>query len=270
MSTKFQKEQNSLKMDATGKSKPISVVTVTLNSGKTLDRCIRSVISNKEFVHQHIIVDGGSGDNTLDIVNNYQKEQFRTEGGIEVIVLHQNGKGIYNAMNLGVLQCDSSSFVGILNSDDEYVEESLSIINQHLENDDELIHGICEIIHESGEIEHHGLHHSFLPYKSIYHPTVFISKETYERFGLYDEKISLAADYDYFLRLYRSNVKMKYLPEVISRFYTGGASYKREYLGKWQYVNIRKRLGSISLTEYSWELLKIGFKYLRYLVLPNN
>lgn len=257
-------------MDVTGKSKPISVVTVTLNSGNTLDRCIRSVISNTEYVRQHIIVDGGSSDNTLEIAQDYQKEQSNIGDGIDVIILHQEGKGIYNAMNLGVKHCDASSYVGILNSDDEYVQESLSIINQHLEKDDELIHGICEIIHESGDLEHHGLHHSLLPYKSIYHPTVFISKETYNRCGLYNEKISLAADYDYFLRLYRSNVKMKYLPEVISRFYTGGASYKREYLGKWQYINIRKRLGSISLSEYSWELLKIGFKYIRYLVLPRK
>lgn len=263
-------DRNIFKMDESFRLKNISIVTATLNSDKTLDRCIQSVTSNKEYIREHIIVDGGSWDNTVKIIKRYQNGQSRIADGIEVKLIHQEGIGIYNAMNLGVKHCCSSSFVGILNSDDEYIHESLSFISQNMDKDCELIHGICEIIHKNGHIQHSGFHHCFLPYKSIAHPTVFISKKTYERYGLYDERISLAADYDYLLRLYRSNVKMLYVSEIISRFYIGGASYKKEYLSKWQYISIRKKYGSITFNEYCWELLKVGFKVIRHFVQPRT
>ena len=96
-----------------------SVITVVKNGSKNIKRCVESVQNQKNINVEHIIIDGGSRDNTMKIIKKYSNK-------IDYWISERD-KGIYDAMNKG-LRLANGSYIGILNSDDFYKKDSLKIV----------------------------------------------------------------------------------------------------------------------------------------------
>lgn len=199
----------------------ISIITVCLNSEKTIEQTIQSVIDQNDENYEYIIIDGGSGDGTLDIIKKYKKNIS--------IVVSEPDQGIYDAMNKGIALA-SGDIIGIINSDDWYEPGILKKVRDYFQKSDAgVIYGRLRRISEDGivsiripsDIEK-------IRYEmEIPHPTVFIRKEIYERYGVFQLKYKIASDYDLMLRLYISGVKFVYQDEVFSNFRLNGISTQR-------------------------------------------
>ena len=119
----------------------ISIITVCLNSEKTIEQTIRSVLGQKDEDFEYIIVDGCSSDNTLDIVGKYSKDITR-------IVSEQDG-GIYDAMNKGIALA-TGEIIGIINSDDWYEEGALEAVRKCFQAvNAEVVYGRMNLVNEN-------------------------------------------------------------------------------------------------------------------------
>ena len=108
------------KFKRTDKIRPLlTIITVVKNGANTIEKCIKSVIDQKDVNIEHIIIDGGSSDSTVSILKKYSKN-------IEYWISEKD-EGIYDGMNKG-LQLALGDYIGILNSDDFYKKDSLKII----------------------------------------------------------------------------------------------------------------------------------------------
>ena len=181
----------------------ISIITVCFNSEETILSTLNSVISQTYDNIEHIIVDGGSNDRTLDIINDYK---FRNK-----ILISEPDKGIYNAMNKGI-NLASGEVITILNSDDIYQSsKTLSGVVRDIKNnpDKDIFLGDVVFFNKNNfkKIVRYYSAKNFKT-KSLLdgimppHPSSFIKKKVYEKYGLYNEQLSIAADFEMFLRLF--------------------------------------------------------------------
>ena len=111
-----------LKLFQSMKKQKISIITVTKNSEKYLERNILSINNQAYKNYEHIIIDGGSTDKTLDIIHKHRKK-------IKYFISEKD-KGLYDAMNKGIKK-SSGNIIGILNSDDIYYKDALKIVNKY-------------------------------------------------------------------------------------------------------------------------------------------
>lgn len=195
-----------------------SIITVCLNSEQTIEQTIQSVVRQEYDDYEYIIIDGGSTDGTQEILEKY-KENI-------ALMISEPDDGIYDAMNKGVA-LSSGEVIGIINSDDWYEPGVLEMVRQCFqESDGEVVYGRANIIRDDGEIEVQ------IPddiekirYEmGIPHPTVFIKKDIYRKFGGFQQKYKIAADYDLMLRLYIKGVRFICLNQVLANFRYGGVS----------------------------------------------
>jgi len=206
----------------------VSIITPSLNSEKYIKDCIDSVISQTYKNIEYIIIDGNSSDNTQRIVKSY--------GNKVTTFISENDNGIFDAMNKGIKNA-TGDIVAILNSDDYYYDNKVieNIVSEFKNNNISGLYGDLIIISEdkkrvirnwrSKKLNKkdwkNGLHPA--------HPTFFVRKEIYDKFGIFDEKYRIASDYELMLRfLYIKEIKSKYFknkdPLVVMR--AGGNSNK--------------------------------------------
>ena len=202
-----------------------SIITVCYNSEKTIERTIKSVLNQTEKDFEYIIVDGGSTDKTLDIIKCYENA---FDGRLKYISERDNG--IYDAMNKGIIKAEGK-LVGIVNSDDYYESDALENIKREFLKLDEasqkhlVLYGFQRITKDGKELAREIYHHDNLDNQMITHPTCFVSKDTYNDFGMFDTKYKSAADYDLMMRLYhKSDTTFVPIYKVISNFEKGGIS----------------------------------------------
>lgn len=206
----------------------ITIITATYNSGQTLTDTLESVLRQSYTDIDYVIVDGGSKDNTLDIIRRYEP---RFEGRMRWI--SELDKGIYDAMNKGIRMA-AGDVVGLLNSDDfytsndvlEHVARALSDPNVdaiygdiHYVNDDDLTH--CVRYYSSRVFSRGLMRLGFMPA----HPSFYCRRAIYEKYGLFDTSLRVAADFENLLRLiFVNRIRTKYIPEDFVTMRTGGAS----------------------------------------------
>lgn len=224
-------------------SKPppfFTLITVCLNSKNTLERTISSVRNQTFNDFEYIIVDGGSSDGSLDIINSNRD--------IIDLVVSEKDKGIYDAMNKGI-RLAKGEFIGIINSDDWYEVDALAnIYFEAKSNPNAVIHGLCRFYNQNVLSYIIGYHHSSLPNNAICHPTCFVPRFLYDQFNFYDTKYKIAADYDFFLRLFLANVPFVYVEKIIANFLLGGTSSSD--LVRLEAVNIRYKYRQITFKRY--------------------
>lgn len=203
----------------------ISIITITYNSAKTLRETIQSVqsqIFNKDDL-EYIIVDGGSTDGTLDIIREYDMVVTKW--------ISEPDKGISDAFNKGIRMA-TGELIGIINSDDMLAKNALSILNEKTKSDSDVVFGNA-IMFGGGEKAYRAKSNSNLErlreQMSIVHPTTFVKKSAYEKYGMFDLKYKCAMDRELLLRMYVQGAKFQYIDEDLARMRLGGVN-QRTYL----------------------------------------
>ncbi len=205
----------------------ISVVTVTWNSAATVADTLVSVNIQTHPDVEHVIVDGGSTDATLAIV--------QAEGKRVATVVSERDKGIYDAMNKG-LTLARGGVVGLLNSDDIMASPEVlaTVAEAFADPSVDVVYGdLCYVRQHaptqivrywrSGPFRSGSFARGWAPP----HPTLYVRRELYDRFGVFDLAYALAADFELMVRLLEVHrVRARYLPQVLVRMRTGGASNK--------------------------------------------
>lgn len=193
----------------------LSIITVTKNSEDTLERCMESVQSQGlPGYYEHIIVDGGSVDSTVEIASKYTNK-----------IINQEGLGIYPAMNQGA-SVASQDFILFLNSDDWLDQKAFQIINQEIKNFpayDAYLFSVKMVKGEESKVwdVNKTINDEFrMPAP---HPGVLVRKNVFDSIGGFDCKYKYCADYAFLLKLIHG-VRYKTSDSVISNFSLGGAS----------------------------------------------
>ncbi len=203
----------------------ISIITVSFNSQSTIKHTIQSVATQDYRYKEYILIDGKSTDWTLDIIS-FLKHK------IDYFVSEKD-HGIYNAMNKGI-KASSGDIIGILNSDDFYSNNKVlsKVANIFEETDCDCLYGDLVYVDKgdarkivrywkSGKYSKKKIRMGWM----LPHPTFFVKKEIYEKYGLYNQKLKTAADYEMILRLlHKDNIKVEYLPEILIKMRSGGES----------------------------------------------
>lgn len=203
----------------------LSVVTVVRNGEHHVEQAIRSIHSQSYDNIEHIIIDGGSTDRTLDIVRAY-------EDHIDFWVSEPDS-GIYDAMNKGI-GLANGDLVGMLNSDDWYEEEALAeVARVHTAGggQDRVIAGKWRIVLDrmNLSIEATPSFHFYMG-MPLCHQAMFVPRSVYSSVGPYDTGYRYAADLDMVLRLYTRRVPFVFSEKILVHFRATGASdrYYRE------------------------------------------
>ena len=208
----------------------ISIITPCLNSEKTLKFNLNSVLIQDYKNIEHIIVDGGSSDNTLKILNNYKFKKKK-------IILANKSK-LYEAINIGIKE-SSGQIITVLNSDDIYNSpNTLSKVINFIKKKTEKVF-LGDVVYFNNE--------NFYKIKRYYsaknfnrwmlkfgimppHAGSFIHKDIYNKYGFYNPNYKIAGDFDFFLRvIYINKVKFKKINTLITRMKIGGISSKNIY-----------------------------------------
>lgn len=199
----------------------VSIITVVRNGVMTIEQTIQSVLQQTYKNIEYIIIDGASTDGTQEIIKQYEK-------CIAYYISEPDG-GIYDAMNKGIRQA-TGEIIGIINSDDWYERDAVEkIVEVFCKEDVEVVHGNMNIIGAEGDkwVRKAGVMEELWYHMAILHPTVFVKKNVYKQYGVFDTEYKIVADYELMLRLYTNNVKFIYLNNLIANFRTSGISHKQ-------------------------------------------
>lgn len=203
----------------------ISVVTATWNCAHTVADCLASVASQTYLNHEHVVVDGASTDNTVDILMAHRNQL--------AMLKSEPDCGIYDALNKGIaLAC--GDVVGFLHADDLYANNNvLAQIAQAFENPAVCaVYGNLQYVSKADTslVVRQWTSSVFTPRRLAWgwmppHPTLYVRKQWYERIGGFDNRYRIAADYYSILQLFsQPDFTPIYLPEVLVKMRLGGAS----------------------------------------------
>ena len=239
----------------------ISIITITFNSAKTIQRAFDSVQSQTYKDIEHVLVDGASTDGTKELIAAYAKQYQNVRW------ISEKDKGIYNAINKGIAMA-TGDVIGFLHSDDVlYAADSIErIAAAFADKKIDVVYGDLQYCRAEKVIRRwHS--NAFVPSSLKYgwmppHPTVYVRRKVYEQVGEYDEWFRISADYDMMLRIFQSGYQSHYIPEVLVRMETGGASNKntKALLSKTQedYLVLKKNhVGAGYLTVACKQLRKV-------------
>lgn len=202
----------------------ISLITATYNSAETLYDTLQCVKEQDHSDIEHIIVDGGSKDETLQIVGQFQHVTR---------VISGKDKGIYDAMNKGITAA-TGEVVGILNSDDVYAHPGVLSTIANAFNDTSVMATYADLqfvqrdnldkvvrTWKAGEYTRRSFYYGWMPP----HPTFFVRKDVYNKVGTFNLALGSAADYELMLRiLLKHQIPAVYLKNIIIKMRIGGVS----------------------------------------------
>ena len=203
----------------------VSIITVTYNSEKFLEDCILSVYT-QDYPHiEHIVVDGWSTDNTIDIITRNSDKLAHW--------LIERDKGMYEAINKG-LALATGDVVGILNSDDMFSSKDVvsEIARCFEEEDIDSLYGDLQFVDQnntdkiyrvwkSNAYRRSRFHYGWMPA----HPTFYIRRKWVEQYGGYETHFYSAADYEFMARyLYTHQLSSRHVPKMFVKMRIGGAS----------------------------------------------
>lgn len=199
----------------------ISIITVCLNAKDTIENTFLSVFNQTYKNFELIVIDGGSTDSTLEVIDKYK--------GISHFVSEPDS-GIYDAMNKGI-KLASGDFIFFLNANDVFYNEQVleNVVNAIKKNNDaKILFGDINYISEDKKtsqiLRFDKIKDDFsLILGNICHQCIFYHKSLFEEFGLYSNQFKIYQDWDFNIKcLVQNKVQAIYLPLVISNFQLGG------------------------------------------------
>lgn len=203
----------------------ISVVTAVLNRAHTIGGAIASVQSQSYSDVEHLIQDGVSSDGTMEIV-------CQAAGACAAIVSEKD-RGIYDAINRGIARA-TGDVIGLMHSDDFFASNDVlaKVAGEFTDPSVQGVYGDLQYVAaddpervvrhwRSGHFTSSKLKQGWMPP----HPTLYLRRDVFNAFGVYDTSFSIAADYDAMLRyLAIGKIKLTYIPEVLVKMRLGGES----------------------------------------------
>jgi len=222
----------------------VSIITPSYNSAVTIRDTLESIAQQNYKNIEHIIIDGHSTDDTLKIVSEFPHVNR---------MISAKDQGIYHAMNKG-LSLASGDIIGILNSDDLYIDQQvLATVAKVFE--DETVDGCYADLQyvspselnkvsrtwKSGKFTARSFYWGWMPP----HPTVFLRRRVYDAVGNFNQSLRSAADYEFLLRVFlKNNFKFEYIPKTLVKMRTGGMSN----------ASLRNRFRANREDHLAWEL----------------
>ncbi len=204
----------------------ISIITVCYNSATTIESTIESVASQSYPNIEYLIVDGGSTDSTLDIIKRYENLS---------VLVSEPDKGIYDAMNKGI-KLASGDVIGTLNADDFYIDNTVLSDIAKVFKDESVEACFADLVYVSQDNTDKVVRYwKSQDYKAGLfkqgwmpaHPTFFVRKSVYDKFGVFNLNYKIAADFELLFRLIEKNkIRTVYLPKVIIKMRLGGTTNK--------------------------------------------
>lgn len=205
----------------------VSIITVCYNSEAYIKTAVESVIRQSYTDIEYIIVDGGSTDQTLNILESF-------ESGISRIISEKD-HGIYDAMNKG-LRIAKGDIIGILNSDDFYSKDDIieKVVQRFISDGTDSIYADINYVKSTdpGKVVRKwksGVYKSGSFFQGWHpaHPTFFVKRGIYEKYGIFNLDFKLAADFELMLRFLEvKGISTSYLAESIINMRLGGATNK--------------------------------------------
>lgn len=206
----------------------ISIITPCYNSEKTIERTIKSVVSQAgNFEIEYIIIDGKSTDNTLKIIEKYV-EKFKY-----IKCISEKDNSMTEALNKG-LKLSTGDIVCSINADDEYIGGSIKAVIDKFEYnlDINIIAGNCYIIDEVRNRIRYKLcsnHFNYILANILdcmaAECQIFFRKSIFEKVGYFNENIKYTQDFELYLRMLKNGYKVYYLDKDISKFYMSNDNY---------------------------------------------
>jgi glycosyltransferase involved in cell wall biosynthesis len=247
----------------------ISVITVSFNNADVIGRTLDSVEAQTHDNFEHIVIDGGSTDGTVDIL--------RARGSKLGYWISETDAGIYDAMNKG-LAVARGDIICFLNADDYYISsEVLSLVAREMSSKNlDIFYGDvaffkkndCQKIirrYRSGWFRPDRIAAGWMPA----HPASFVRSEIFKQIGGFDKRYRIAGDFEFIVRLFsKKNLRYEYLPEVFVQMQIGGISTRgwksklqlnREILEACRSNGIKSNWLRI-LSKYPLKLSEIFFK----------
>jgi glycosyltransferase involved in cell wall biosynthesis len=225
----------------------VSLITVSYNSAKTIADTLKSVQSQTYKDIEYIVVDGNSRDGTIEIVKQFldsakdvsqdasqdSEKDISQDTGVVKKFLCERDKGIYDAMNKGLAMA-TGEVIGVLNSDDFYCSNDVieEVVRAFQQNNTDCLYGDLNYVDpidtskivrkwRSGSFRKQNFLKGWMPP----HPTFFVRKSCYDKFGKFDTQFKSAADYELMLRfLFKESCSAVHLPKVMIHMRAGGVS----------------------------------------------
>jgi len=204
----------------------VSIITPVLNNKGTIETAIKSVLGQSYKNVEYIIVDGGSTDGTVEIISKYRDKIAK--------FVSEKDKGVFDGMNKGI-KLATGDIIGILNSDDVYASDDVvETIVKTMERNIDVCWGDLVYVKrdnpekiirywKSSEYKEGKIKRGWMPP----HPTFFVRKWVYEKYGGFNLDLPISADYEVMLRfLERYKIKSCYIPQVLVKMRIGGQSSK--------------------------------------------
>lgn len=210
----------------------VSVITVVYNGEKYIESAIRSVLHQTYDNIEYIIIDGGSTDNTPGIIEKYKSKI--------ALSISEKDRGISDAFNKGISHA-TGEIIGILNADDWYEKDTVEKIMTQMANADVIYGDLRLWNNDKVDFILKGNHQSLDSEMRLNHPTVFVKKHCYTRFGVFNEMYKCGMDYDMMLRLKINGCQFAYIPSVLANMRWGGLSDAKWMLGCTETLSIKNK-----------------------------
>ena len=196
----------------------VSIITVVLNGEKNLDRTIQSVINQTYENLEYIIIDGGSTDGTISIINKYKDK-------IDYWISKKDN-GLYDAMNKGI-DVARGNWINFMNAGDEFYDHSVlkSLFTNRNHHEAEIIYGNHEVLYPTGHLRFvkAGKVKNLWKGETFSHQSSFV-KTNYLMMYKFNHSKKIAADFEFYYKAWKNNAKFKFIDLTVVKFESGGVS----------------------------------------------
>lgn len=203
----------------------VSIITIVYNGAETIEDAILSVKNQTYPNIEYIIIDGGSTDGTLEIVNKHQDAIS--------LVVSEPDDGEYDADNKGIA-ASTGDIIGILSADDFYFHEEVieEIVDTMEEKQVDVVYSDLVFVDRinTNKILRRYNSKNFNARKLAWggmpaHPTLFVRRKIYEDYGYYNSAYEIAGDFEFIARIFSKNkLRYSYIPKVLVKMRMGGKS----------------------------------------------
>ena len=202
----------------------VSIITVCYNSTSTIESTLQSVANQSYINVEHVVIDGASTDDTVELIKRYK-----------TMLVTELDKGIYDAMNKGI-KLATGDIIGTLNADDFYIDNNVLSAVMQVFSDESVEACFADLVYvDQFDTNKIARYWKSKPYQAGLfkqgwmpaHPTFFVRKSVYEKFGVFDLNYQIAADFELLFRFIEQNkIKTYYLPKVLVKMRLGGTTNK--------------------------------------------